>query len=363
MSDHGGTISSIATGGSHSLAEILSQTQYWGRCLQEMRRHDVATKLRDALGDPPEWLFIGCGSSFYIALAAASCWNTLTAQPARAIPASELLLDPGLVSRGSEKLGVVLISRSGTTSETVKAAEILRPLKNIGTLSVTETQGAALDGLTTAALGLPPCEEESTVMTRSFSSMLLSLQYLAAGWAGDKKLREALEQLPAAAGSKLPAWQPQIQEFVEGRQFADYVCLGQGPYFGLACETALKITEMSVSYAQHFHTLEFRHGPKSIVSPATLLVFLLSEFGHNSEVDVLEEMKGLGATILTVTNHADKKIRASSDLVLELGLDLPELARIVPYVFAGQLLGLYTGIKKGLDPDNPRHLSRVVMLR
>jgi glutamine---fructose-6-phosphate transaminase (isomerizing) len=41
---------------------------------------------------------------------------------------------------------------------------------------------------------------------------------------------------------------------------------------------------------------------------------------------------------------------------------LPELVRLAPYVFAGQLTGLYTGLQKGLDPDNPRHLSRVVVL-
>jgi hypothetical protein len=38
------------------------------------------------------------------------------------------------------------------------------------------------------------------------------------------------------------------------------------------------------------------------------------------------------------------------------------VARVAPYVFAGQLIGLNTGLKKGLDPDNPRHLSRVVVL-
>ena len=71
-----------------------------------------------------------------------------------------------------------------------------------------------------------------------------------------------------------------IQQFVAQHDFADYVCLGQGPFYGLACEYALKVTEMSVSYAQSFHTLEFRHGPKSIVSPQTLLIFLLSEAGY-----------------------------------------------------------------------------------
>src|SRR5207302_7223423 len=89
------------------------------------------------------------------------------------------------------------------------------------------------------------------------------------------------------------------------------VCLGQGPFYGLACETALKLTEMSVSYAQSFHTLEFRHGPKSIVSPKTLLFLLLSDQGYDSECDVLQEMKGLGATILTIDNHADNCARES----------------------------------------------------
>jgi glucosamine--fructose-6-phosphate aminotransferase (isomerizing) len=48
--------------------------------------------------------------------------------------------------------------------------------------------------------------------------------------------------------------------------------------------------------------------------------------------------------------------------MFEFGFDLPELARLAPHVFVGQLMGLYTGLKKGLDPDNPRNLSRVVIL-
>ena len=29
----------------------------------------------------------------------------------------------------------------------------------------------------------------------------------------------------------------------------------------------------------------------------------------------------------------------------------------------GQLMGFYTGLRKGYDPDSPRHLSRVVVLK
>jgi glucosamine--fructose-6-phosphate aminotransferase (isomerizing) len=73
-------------------------------------------------------------------------------------------------------------------------------------------------------------------------------------------------------------------------------------------------------------------------------------------------MKSLGATTLAVANRADDIVLAASDLVVELQLDVPEYARLAPYLFASQLLGLHTGLKKGLDPDSPRNLSRVVVL-
>jgi glutamine---fructose-6-phosphate transaminase (isomerizing) len=92
------------------------------------------------------------------------------------------------------------------------------------------------------------------------------------------------------------------------------------------------------------------------------LVFLLSESGLQAECEALQDMKSLGATTIAVTDQADAAVREASDLVVELQLGVPEFARLAPYLFVGQLLGLYTGLKKGLDPDSPRNLSRVVML-
>jgi glutamine---fructose-6-phosphate transaminase (isomerizing) len=117
-----------------------------------------------------------------------------------------------------------------------------------------------------------------------------------------------------------------------------------------------------VSYGQSFHTLEFRHGPKSIVGKEALIVFLLSETGYSAELEVLEEVKKLGGTTLVVSNRAEERARTAADLLVEIGADAPETARLPLYVFTAQLLGLYTGIKKGFDPDKPRNLSRVVVL-
>lgn len=347
--------------GAHSLNEILSQPRCWGECLKQLEEKGAIEKIREGFAGAREWLFIGCGSSYYIGLAAAASWSALTGLRARAIPASELLLYPELTLAGAQGIAAVLISRSGRTSEVLRAAEVLEE-RNIRTLAVTCASNQPLERLATTTLALLPADEQSSVMTRSFTSMLLGLQFLAARWVDDCGFTTALGNLPGAAETVLGAVHTDIRNFVAARKFADYVYLGQGPFYGLACESALKVTEMSVSYAQNFHTLEFRHGPKSIVSAETLLVFLLSETGYDVECDVVEEVKRLGGTTLVIANRADARARAAADLLIEFSFDLPELARLAPYLFAAQLLGLYTGLGKNLDPDHPPNLSRVVLL-
>lgn len=347
--------------GAYSLAEIISQPDCWRACLANLHEHHMLEKVCDIFRGMEEWLFIGCGSSYYVGLCAAASMTALTGLRARAVPASEVLLYPELVLSATEKCVPVLISRSGQTSEVLKAAELLRS-RSIPTLAISCVEGQALQKLASFTITLPAADEQSTVMTRSFTTMLLALQGLAITLVKNATHHDALAQVPALAAPAVCTWPGQIREFVSGKQFADYVCLGQGPYYGLACEYALKVTEMSVSYAQAFHTLEFRHGPKSIVGPQTLLIFLLSEQGGEAESDVLEEMKSLNATTLVVTNHASQRVRHAADMLVELALDAPELIRLAPSLIPGQLLGLYTGLSKGLDPDTPRHLSRAVIL-
>lgn len=286
--------------------------------------------------------------------------TALAGKPARAVPASEILLFPELVLVPNGCVPV-LISRSGRTSEVLKAAEALRA-RDIATLGISCAPGQKLETLVTSAIVLPAADEQSTVMTRSFTSMLMALQALAATISSREDFRASQQAVTKPAEKLLDALPRRVSKFVEQHDFADYVCLGQGPLFGIASESALKLTEMSLSYGQSFHTLEFRHGPKSIVSEKTLIMFLLSDSGFKSELEVLEEIKALGGATMVVTNRADERVRNAADLLIELETQAPELARLPLYLPANQLMGLYTGLKKGLDPDNPKNLSRVVLL-
>jgi glucosamine--fructose-6-phosphate aminotransferase (isomerizing) len=346
--------------GYHTRNEILSQPACWEQCFRLMK--EQLAGIGKQFQSEADWVFIGCGSSYYIAQSAAASWTALTGLRAKAVPASEVLLFPDLILSGEETYQPVLISRSGHTSEVLRAAEYLELRRNIRTLAISCANHQPLEAISSSTLYLLPADEKSTVMTRSFTSMLLGLQSLAAFMAGDEGFISALAGLPSMADRALESMQPLIEKFVKAHEFADYVFLAQGPFLGVASESHLKIKEMSCSYAQVFHTLEFRHGPKAIVGPEMLVTFLLSETGYAAERDVLREIKGLGATTLVITNQADAVVRQNADLLIELHLDVPEVARLAPYTFAGQILGLCTGLKKGHNPDWPRNLSRAVVL-
>jgi glucosamine--fructose-6-phosphate aminotransferase (isomerizing) len=351
-----------STGGTHTRSEILSQPRCWADCFKALDANAQLQQVGKRWTPPPDWVFIGCGSSYYVALGAAASWTALTGQPARAVPASELLLFPDLVLRESRPCQPVVISRSGHTSEALRVAEFLEAQRNIRTLAISCATHQKLEEISTLTIYQLPADEQSTVMTRSFTSMLLGLQALAAEQAKQKEFAAGLRRLPARMAPRMEELAGRVEQFVKTHTFADYVYLGQGPFFGIANEGMLKVMEMSCSYGQCFHTLEFRHGPKSIVGPETLVTFLLSESGYEAECEVLEEVKGLGATTLVIANQADGAARRAADFLVELQLDVPEYARLAAYIIPGQFLGLYTGLKKGFDPDRPRNLSRAVIL-
>ena len=347
---------------SATLQEILSQPEIWRASLRELQKNGSLETVLAESGSRTEWLFLGCGTSFYLAEAAAASWIHLTGQRARALPASEPLLFPDLTLARSAGLQAVIISRSGRTSEAIRAANLLSREFRVPTLGVTCASGSPLEEECDLTIQISAADEKSMVMTRSFTSMLLALQNLAGCKIAGKSFPDSLEAMAAHFSRQIRALADRVEAFVDEHTFADYVFLGQGPFYGIAREASLKVTEMTCSYSQVYHTLEFRHGPKAIVGPDTCLTFFLSANGIQAETEVLSEMKDLGGVTIAVCNHASDAIRRSSDFVFELGLAAPELVTLGPFVVPAQLLGFYAGIKKGLNPDHPRNLTRVVIL-
>src|SRR3974390_2851149 len=123
-------------GQSSTWNEICSQAEVWQTVIAQSRDSQVTREILSHSSGPKEWLFVVCGTSFYLAEAAAVSWTTLTGEAARPVPASEILLFPELLKAGSAPKQAVVISRSGRTSEAVRAATVLRQTLRIPTIGI-----------------------------------------------------------------------------------------------------------------------------------------------------------------------------------------------------------------------------------
>jgi glucosamine--fructose-6-phosphate aminotransferase (isomerizing) len=347
----------MATRGQHTLAEINSQPEAWADALQAFAARETELKRAWASLNPNQVVFAGCGSTYYLSQAAAWLFQGLTGVPARACPSSEIVLFGSQVLAKPHDTLLVTISRSGTTTETLIAMDRFRHLGGRAVWGITCYPDSPLAKAADLVLPAEAGQEQSIAQTRSFASMLLLAQAMAAALAGQDIL--PLNTLPGLGWKLLEQTAPIAQEVGTDPDVDSFFFLGSGPQYGIASEAMLKMKEMSLSHSEAFHFFEFRHGPKSMVNGRTLVVGLLSQQAHTHEEQVLDEMAALGGHTLALatlpgTNGGTRRI--------QLACSLPAWATPVLYLPPLQLLAYCRAVAKGLDPDRPRNLESVVFL-
>lgn len=339
--------------GHFTRSEILSQPEVWGKVLAQYA--DQAGEILAFLETVRDLdaIFTGCGSTYYLSLAAAASWRLLTGGDALGLPASEIWLNARANYSSRRQRLLIAVSRSGTTTETLRAIAAFRERGEgkVITLSCYEDTPLAKAG--DLNLIFPMAQEQSVAQTRAFSSLLLAANCLAGLAGGGEPGIKQFAAVPEAGQRLLEGYTKLGYQFGSDPRFDRYYFLGSGARYGLACEVSLKMKEMSLSHSEPFHFLEFRHGPMSMVTDSTLLVGLLSRENRAREEKVLQEMKERGAQVLAV---------ADEDAEAQFGSSVPEAAAGVLYLPILQLVAFEHSLAKGLNPDKPRNLTAVVNL-
>jgi len=284
--------------------------------------------------------FVGCGSSYNLAMTLAATANAAGWQ-AIAVPGDEWNSRRGNYWAGAGSVQVVAISRSGETSETVAAAKASRAA-GIPVIGITVETGSALAANSDRVVAAETDTREGIVMTTSASLMLqLGLQLL--GHAVPEAAIVAAEAMLKAVDAKVPA-------LLHGR--SHFVYLGSGAQYGVGVEGALKLMEMSQAMTQAFHPLEYRHGPISLVDAQSVVVMLHSADGMAAELKVADEIRAKGAVVISLGGPSE----------VGFPVDVPPALRPLVYLPALQVLGERVAQMKGLDTAAPRHLTKVVVL-
>jgi fructoselysine-6-P-deglycase FrlB-like protein len=285
--------------------EIASQPALWLRALDE------SPAPAGTFGHAGEAvLILGCGTSAFVAESIAVLREQAGLGVTDAAYASEWR--PG---RRYDR--VVVISRSGTTTEILAALDLVAP--GTTTVAITGVAGSPAAKAADEVLLLDWADEESVVQTR-FPTTTLVLARAAFGIDQTHLVAEAR----AALDAPLPI----------GPDGVDHVVyLGHGWTYGLAQEAALKVREAAQAWSESYPAFDYRHGPIAVAHEGTLVTVLGS-----ADSSLVSDVARTGAAVLA-TAH---------DPLVQL--------------LQAQRFAVALAESRGLVPDNPRHLSRSVVL-
>ncbi len=310
---------------------IRAQFPYWQAALQQSLPQINARMV----------VVTGCGSSYYLAQTLACAFNA-QGQSAIAVPGAEWARRPECYLAESSDVLVIGLSRSGTTTETIQAITTSRA-RGWRTLALSCEKGSPILTAADTAVYLPTDAREGIVMSVSASLMLMAGLRMTGSALSDTVVSSAFKAMDAmdkGAAALLP-----------GR--SHFVYLGAGVNYGVATEGSLKLQEMSLSYSQAYHPMEYRHGPISLIDARSLVVMLYSHETATEEATLVADLQAKGAKVIG--------LNGPGDLGIPLGQTGPAAA--LAALPALQLFGEKVALHKGINSETPRHLTKVVVLK
>jgi glucosamine--fructose-6-phosphate aminotransferase (isomerizing) len=245
----------------------------------------------------------------------------------------------------------ISISQSGQSPDVV---EPMRYFRNGGatTVALVNDTTSPLAAAAEWAMPLHAGKETSVAATKSFITSLVAGARLVAQWQNDPELLAGLAALPDALRSAAEAdWSAAIDVLAPARNI---MVVGRGISFPIALESALKFKETSALQAEAFSGAEIKHGPMALIEEGyPLLIFATRGPTQASVLQLAAEMRTRGAKVLLAA-PADV---AERDLTLPTAAT-PDLDPIVA-VQAFYVMAAHLSKARGMDPDRPRHLSKV----
>jgi glutamine---fructose-6-phosphate transaminase (isomerizing) len=268
--------------------------------------------------------------------------------------------DSGPALGGSTVVG---LSQSGRTPDVVEYVSRARA-DGAFTVALTNDAGSELAQAADAVLPLCAGPERAVAATKTYSNQVAALALLAAHVAGrGDEYAAALHATAALLAAELPRLEQAVAPLAvpfsyTGRMFV----IGRGPEYATAREVALKLLETCRVAAEPLTATDLAHGPIAALDSLFPVWAIAADDATLAAVtEAAERIRSAGATL--VASGTAAAAVGSADYALPV--PTPPLPLLTPIlsVVPGQLFALALAKAKGLDPDEPRGLTKVTLAR
>lgn len=364
-------------GGLHTAKEICQQPQLWSKIHDLVLSHhlQVQSFLDKAYAhNDLEIILTGAGTSAFIGNTLQGPFQKNSGKRTRALATTDLVSHPQQYFIPDAATLLVSFARSGNSPESIAAIHLANKIcRKVFHLIITCNPSGKLtsdpDYDSSFILILPKeCNDQSLAMTSSFTCMLLA-GILLSRIREINELKPQVEQLVRYGKYLLDNYIPTFSN-VAKINFDRAVFLGSGPLNGAARESQLKLQELTDGkvICKYDSFLGFRHGPKVVINPSTLLVYLFTNnsYAHQYEVDLVKAVNDgdKGIFRIGISEAAEKGLDV--DLLITFSnssVKIEEEFLSICSVMPAQIIGFFKSLHLGLKPDSPSvngSITRVV---
>lgn len=338
--------------------EMRGQFEAIAKTLDELSARRAEAKA--ALSGVKSLCALGCGSSFSLAKSAAMQFSQNTGIPAYALPAGDVLVNFASYEKILRGSTLLLLSRSGSTSEVVRAARRCKEELGCKVLSLCAKVGTPVEEIADWSLCLPWAFDEAVCQTRTVSNLYLAALGLAYLAAGEAEKAAALSCVPELAPDFCRETELMLSDLAE-KPWIKAVVLGDSGMAGVLEEGALAFKEICRRDSNHYHLLDVRHGPMVQIGPDTLTIAMITSTER-------ELQKALLNDIAAKTEHL---------LVLDCAKEdwegIPGMRIVLPECGSDDVKGVFAlyciqvicfrhALARGVDPDQPEGLDPWIKL-
>ncbi len=339
--------------------EILDTPRALDQTCRYFKNNEAVLSEFFAHNKQKKFTILGCGSSFMLAKGAAALFASLPQTTANAIPAGDYIVDPSFWQETVRESIVLLLSRSGRTSEMVWALKQIKNAFGCPAISVTAEDNNDLMPMCDLNLTLTWCYDNSVCQTRTVTNLYAATLLLAAKYAGQDSLHDSVLAACRASGAFNLRYRP-VLENIAAREWDNVVVLADGPVCGIAEEGALAFTEISMLTGRYFHLLDYRHGPIVVSGTKTLTLMLLRPGEEELQGAMVRDVVNHGGIVVTISDQVDNKFDAAAHIQIS---DIHDFAAWgIPFIYIAQMTALLKALALGSNPDQPKGLEAYISL-
>jgi glucosamine--fructose-6-phosphate aminotransferase (isomerizing) len=320
----------------------------------------------EALQKVKKIVFIGCGTSWHAGIIGKYIIEHLARIPVDVEYASEFRYRNPIVN---DNTIVFTITQSGETADTLAA---LKEAKAKGALAcgITNVVGSTIARETDCGIYIHAGSEIGVASTKAFTSQVAAIFLLGL-------LLGRMRNLSPLDGStlieELKKIPEKIQKILDGndkiKTIADSIkdstnalYLGRGFEYPVALEGALKLKEISYIHAEGYPAAEMKHGPIALIDENMPVVAICPrDFLYEKVFSNLMEVKARKGRLIAIANEGDDHLHTLAENVIYIPQTLPVLRPLLT-VIPLQLLAYHVADLKGLPVDQPRNLTKSVMV-